>query len=180
MKVWEDKMSDTQKKDKEKKVPEPASKPVAKQEAAPAAKKPGARLGLIEILIFLLIAGVVFIFVFGMRQMRLEKAQEAALFAKFEKVLPHFEDIGEKAKILKQQDDFAEWPPSLEFIDDPDKFNTPEFTFEWLDDGRVEMTTTKEFGREGIVVTYDVEDDSYSIDDPDPTAKPTIKYTWVE
>jgi len=180
MKVWEDKMSDTQKKDKETKVTEPAPKPAPKQEAAPAVKKSGSRLGLIEILIFLLIAGVIFIFVFGMKQMQIEKAQEAALLAKFEQVFPHFEDIAAKAKVLKQQDDFGDWPPNLEFIDDPKNFNTAEFEFEWLDNGQVKMTTTKEFGREGIVVFYDVESDSYSIEDPDPTAKPAIKYTWLE
>ncbi len=180
MNVWEDKMSDTQKNDKKIETPKPASKPVSKPDSAPAPKKVAARLGLIEILIFLLIAGVIFIFAFGMKQMQKEKAQEAALLAKFETVFPHFEEIASKAKILKQQDDFGDWPPNLEFIDDPKKFNTEEFKFEWSEDGKVVMTTTEKFGREGIVVTYDVEADSYSIDDPDPTAKPTIKYSWVE
>jgi hypothetical protein len=41
------------------------------------------------------------------------------------------------------------------------------------------MTTTKEFGKEGIKVVYDINKDTFEIDDPNPNVKPTIKEDWI-
>ncbi len=156
--------------------PKPAPKPRQENQGD---EKPRHKLGLVEILIFLLLAGVVFIFVFGMQQMQREKKQEEALQAKFEEVLPSFEIIAKGAKQLKADDPFGDWPLSIDFIIEPAKVNTPEFGFDWLDTGVVVLTTTKEFGKEGIKVIYDVATDSYSIEDPEPTVKPVIKDSWL-
>ena len=131
------------------------------------------------ILMILLLAGVVFIFIFGMQQMKREREQEQALLAKFEQVLPTFALVAQAAKNYKEADEFASWPIDIEEIADPNHINTPELQFSWLDSGVVELSTTKEFGKEGIRVSYDVANDSYSIDDPDPTTKPVIKDSWV-
>ena len=67
----------------------------------------------------------------------------------------------------------------IEEIIDPAKVNTPEFKFSFQENGTVIMTTTKEFGKEGIKVTYDIAKNTYDIEDPNPEVKPTIKEDWI-
>lgn len=176
----EETMPDNEIKDRNKEAVKPAPKPERKAEpAAGDGLKPRHKMGLVEILIFLLLAGVVFIFIFGMQQMQREKEQELALQEKFEEILPTFQQIAQAAKTYKENDEFGAWPIDIGEIADPTKINTPEFTFTWLEDGIVQLTTTKEFGKEGITVDYDLNTDSYTVTDPDPGVKPVIKDSWV-
>lgn len=166
----------------DKKAPEtkPAPKPAPKQhQPAPEAEKIRHKLGLVEILIFLLLAGVIFIFVFGLQQMKREKEQELVIQAKFEEVLPTFGIVAKAAKDLREDPNWGEWPFDILQVADTTKINTPEFKFTWSENVQVILTTTKEFGKEGIKVIYDVEKDSYSIDDPEPNVKPVIKDNWL-
>ncbi len=141
--------------------------------------KPQHKVGLVEIVMILLLAGVIFIFVFGMSQMKKEKAQELALQQKFEKVLPTFATITQAAKEYQAADPFAAWPLSIEEMNLPKDINTPEFTFTFAENGIVILTTTKAFGKEGIKVSYDIAKDGFDIEDPTPDAKPNIKETWL-
>lgn len=178
--IREETMPDTQNKEKKDQVTKPAPKqaPAAASETTDIVKT-RRTLGLVEILMIMLLAGVVFIFIFGMQQMKREREQELAMQAKFEQVLPTFAQVAQAAKGYKNADEFGAWPIDIAEIADPAQINTPEFKFSWLDSGVVELKTTKEFGKEGIRVSYDVANDSYSIDDPDPSTKPVIKESWV-
>jgi hypothetical protein len=176
----EDTMPDTAKNDKAGTEKKNAPKNARKESAYAGEINPKHKIGLVEILIFLLVAGVVFIFIFGMNQMKKEKAQELALQQKFEQVLPNFALITKAAKEYQANDPFAAWPLSIEELNLPQNINTPEFKFSFMENGVVVLTTTKEFGKEGIVVNYDIAKDSYSVEDPSPETKPTIKEDWIQ
>jgi hypothetical protein len=141
--------------------------------------KEGHSYGIVELLIFIIIAGDIFIFIFGMKQMQEEKRQELITAKKFEQVLPNFMLISNLAKEYQKNDPFGSWPLNLEEIIDPSKVNTPEFKFSFQENGTVIMTTTKEFGKEGVKVTYDISKGTYDIEDPNPEVKPTIKEDWI-
>ncbi|HQM79658.1 MAG TPA: hypothetical protein PKV12_03005 [Candidatus Syntrophosphaera sp.] len=141
--------------------------------------KEGHSIGIVELLIFIILAGVIFIFIFGMKQMQEEKEKELLAEKKFEQVLPNFTLISNLAKEYQKNDPFASWPSMIEEIIDPAKVNTPEFKFTFQENGTVIMTTTKEFGKEGIKVTYDIAKNTYDIEDPNPEVKPTIKEDWI-
>lgn len=157
-----------------------ALKPVNKEKkAATQELDPRHKIGLVEIVIILLLAGVVFIFIFGMNQMKREKARELALQLKVEEVLPHFQAIADAAKVYKENDPFGAWPLTIEELNLPPDLDTPEFKFSFSENGMVILTTTQEFGKEGIKVNYDITKDLYEIEDPDPTSKPVIKDDWL-
>lgn len=160
--------------------PKNAPKPVYKEKNVSAQGiNPRHKIGLVEIALILLLAGVVFIFIFGMNQMKREKARELALQLKVEEVMPHFQTIAEAAKVYKENDPFGAWPLTIEELNLPPDLDTPEFKFSFSENGMVILTTTKEFGKEGIKVNYDITKDLYEIVDPDPTAKPVIKEDWL-
>lgn len=140
---------------------------------------PHHKIGLVEILMILLLAAVVFIFIFGMRQMRAEKEQELLQRQKFENVLPTFKVIADSAKAYQARDPFAAWPLTIDEMNLPPNINTPEFKFSFMENGVVTATTTKEFGKEGIKVNYDIQQAAYNIDDPKPDTKPFIKQEWL-
>ncbi len=166
----------------DKKAPAPKHETVKKPAKVKAERsvdiQPHHKVGLVELIMFLLLAGVVFIFVFGMQQMKREKAQELLLRQKFEQILPNFATVADSAKAYQARDPFAAWPLNIEEMNLPD-LNTPEFTFSFMENGVVTATTTKEFGKEGIKVNYEIASDSYNIDDPDPKSKPIIKNDWL-
>ena len=157
-----------------------ANKPAsAKKSNANLEMKEGHSIGIVELLIFIILAGVIFIFIFGMKQMQEEKEKELLAEKKFEQVLPNFALISNLAKEYQKNDPFASWPAIIEEIIDPSKVNTPEFEFTFQENGTVIMTTTKEFGKEGIKVIYDISKNTYDIEDPNPDVKPTIKEDWI-
>ena len=156
-----------------------ANKPVPAKKTNNLEMKEGNSFGIVELLIFIILAGVIFIFIFGMKQMQEEKKEELLAAKKFEEVLPNFALISNAAKDYQKNDPFASWPSMLEEIIDPSKVNTPEFKFSFQENGTVIMTTTKEFGKEGIKVVYDINKDTFEIDDPNPNVKPTIKEDWI-
>ncbi|MBW6514670.1 MAG: hypothetical protein K0B87_07930 [Candidatus Syntrophosphaera sp.] len=160
-------------------------KKAAPQQADKAAKdkaqsiNPRHKIGLVEIIMILLLAGVVFIFIFGMNQMKAEKARELELQQMVGEVLPTFGLIANEAKVYKENDPFGAWPLTIEELNLPAGLDTPQFKFSFSDAGAVIMTTTKDFGKKGITVSYDITKDIYDINDPDPTAKPVIKEDWL-
>ncbi len=166
-----------------KKAPAPQPEPVKKPAKVKAGRsvdiQPQHKVGLVELVMFLLLAGVVFIFVFGMQQMKREKAQELLLRQKFEQILPNFATVADSAKAYQARDPFAAWPLNIEEMNLPPNLNTPEFTFSFMENGVVTATTTKEFGKEGIKVNYEIATDSYNVEDPDPKSKPNIKDDWL-
>ena len=55
--------------------------------------KVGPRFGLVEMILILLLAGVIFIFIFGLRQMRIEKAEIARTQNLFEQIFPNIRKV---------------------------------------------------------------------------------------
>ncbi len=141
---------------------------------------PRHKVGLVELIMILLLVAVIFIFIFGMQQMKRDKEQELLARQKFEQILPHFSVIADSAKAYQARDPFAAWPLTIEELNLPPNINTPEFTFSFMENGVVIATTTKEFGKEGIKINYDIPTSSFVIEDPDPTTKPIVKYEWTE
>ncbi|MGC9362879.1 MAG: hypothetical protein ACP5F3_08120, partial [Candidatus Syntrophosphaera sp.] len=98
---------------------------------------PRHKVGLVEIVMILLLAGVVFIFIFGMRQMRREKAELLALQQKVESIQPQFYAIADSAKAYKERDPFGAWPFTIEELNIPFDIQTPEYEFSFLENGTV-------------------------------------------
>lgn len=173
-------MPDIAIKDKTTDATKPAPKPVRHAEPSLTEdEKPRHKLGLIEILMFLLLAGVIFIFIFGMQQQKRDKEMELAMQQKFEELKPTFLEMAAKAKQIKAADEFGDWPLVVDVLNvDPAKLKTEEYTFDWLDSGSVVMTTTEKFGKEGVKISYDVAADSYTIEDPNATSRPVVKESW--
>lgn len=140
---------------------------------------PRHKVGLVEIVMILLLAGVVFIFIFGMRQMRREKAELLALQQKVESIQPQFYAIADSAKAYKERDPFGAWPFTIEELNIPFDIQTPEYEFSFLENGTVILTTKEEFGKPGVKINYDINDDFFEIDDPNPKAKPVLQEAWL-
>ncbi len=176
----EETMPDKEIKDKQAEVTKPALKPERKPQLSQTeADKPRHKLGLVEILMFLLLAGVVFIFIFGMQQQKRDKELELAMQQKIVELKPAFMEIAANAKQYKANDPFGAWPLALDELNmDPAKLKTEEYTFDWSESGSVVMTTTEQFGKEGVKISYDVEGDSYTVEDPNASSRPQIKESW--
>ena len=141
--------------------------------------KVGPRFGLVEMILILLLAGVIFIFIFGLRQMRIEKAEIARTQNLFEQILPTFEKVSAAAKAYQAKDEFGAWPIDISELFPPSEVDTKEFKFTINDSGVVTATSTKEFGKEGIKVNYNIPGKSFEIDDPNPDAKPNVLDSWL-
>lgn len=165
-----------------------AKKPDPVKEIKPANKgektaehAPKRNIGLIELMMILMLVGLVFVFVFPMQQMKVDKAQEKIVQQKVEAIVPTFAMINQKI------DEFVN-APANEFKDYPfdltqlniGTVNTPEFTFSWDETNRkIVATSTKAYGKEGIKLSYSIEDKVYEIEDPKPADKPVIKDEWL-
>ena len=132
------------------------------------------RFCLVELIMILLLVGIVFVFFFGMRQLKQDKAMEALAHSKLEAYLPYLESAIDAAEKYKQNDDFGEYP--FDFVE----LNLPEKDSEDFDlvyDGEnyaFELKTKAAFGKAGIVVKYVLADKSFSVEDPMPDRKPVI------
>ncbi len=167
-------------------MPESKDKRKTAEQKAPAPQKNGAgginprhKVGLVEMVMILLLAGVIFIFIFGMRQMRREKAEQLALQQKVESIQPHFYAIADSAKAYKERDPFGAWPFTIEELNLPFEIQTDEYEFSFLENGTVILTTKEEFGKEGVNINYEINEDFFEIEDPDPQAKPVIQDEWL-
>ncbi len=143
------------------------------------AVQPKRQVGLVELILFLLLAGVVFIFIFGMRQMKAEKELELLAQQKFEQIVPQIELVVKAAKEYQANDPFAALPLSIEEMNLPSNINTEAFLITYSEEGIVTATSTKEFGREGIQVKHDINAGTYEISDPAPNEKPRIPEDWL-
>lgn len=166
-----------------KKAPTPAEK-IVKPETKTAdisgdSLKAPKRFGLVEMILILLLAGIVFIYIFGMKQMRIEKAELARTQQLFEQVVPTFDKITKAAKAYQAKDEFAAYPVDISELFPPSDIDTKEFKFTISDAGIVTATTTKEFGKEGIKVNYNIGGKAFDISDPSPDTPPNILDTWL-
>ncbi len=137
------------------------------------------RMGLVEMILLLLLAGIVFIFFFGLRQMKIEKAELAKTQATFEQILPTFAKITKAAKDYQANDEFGAYPIDISELFQSSEVDTKEFKFSFGEDGTITATSTPGFGREGIKVNYNIGGASYSIDDPTPDDRPTVLDAWL-
>jgi len=136
-------------------------------------------VSLVELIMILLLIGLVFVFFFGMRQLKKDKAAEAIAQAKFEAVIPTLQTAINAAEEYKKTDDFGEYPFDYSQLN-IGEFQNEDFTLEY--DGEnyaFVLITTPAFGKEGIRVTYVLRDRSYSVADPAPERKPTIRDEWL-
>jgi hypothetical protein len=137
------------------------------------------KVGLVEIVMILLLAGVVFIFIFGMSQMKREKAEELALQKKIESTLPMFDMITKAAKALKNDPNWGAWPFDITQLNMPSSPDTPDFKFTIDETGVITCTCAKSIGKEGVKILYNIDKNSYDVQDPNPDAKPKIRQDWL-
>ncbi|MDP2172902.1 MAG: hypothetical protein Q8M98_07805 [Candidatus Cloacimonadaceae bacterium] len=141
--------------------------------------KPENQVSLIEMIMILMLVGLVFVFVFGMQQMKINKEKEAIAQQKFESILPTFDRIVAAANEYRKNDPFGAYPLSLEELNLKD-INNADFVFSYTEMGPViTATTTKEFGKEGIAVNYNIAAAVYEVSDPNPQDKPTVHDDWL-
>ncbi|HNX38363.1 MAG TPA: hypothetical protein PL124_05100 [Candidatus Cloacimonadota bacterium] len=156
-------------------------KPEPTKKKAKPAPESANRIGLIELMMILMLVGLVFVFVFPMKQMKVDKAQELVSQGKVEALIPTFE------KIVVALDKFVN-DPKNEFKDYPfdlsqlnlGTVDTPEFKFSWDEMNKnIKATSTKEYGKEGIIISFNINDKVYTIDDKKPDVKPVVKDEWL-
>jgi len=137
------------------------------------------KVSLVELIMILLLVGLVFVFFFGMRQLKIDKAAEAIAKSKFEALVPTLQRAIEAAEEFKKTDDFGEYPFDISQLNLGD-MEMEDFLLEYDGENYAFVATTKEsFGKADIKVTYVLADRSYSVDDPAPERKPTIRDEWL-
>ncbi|HPF09765.1 MAG: hypothetical protein PHU99_05045 [Candidatus Cloacimonetes bacterium] len=137
------------------------------------------KVSLVELIMILLLVGLIFVFVFGMRQLKIDKAAEALAQTKFETLIPTLQEAIAAAEEFKKTDDFGEYPFDISQMNLGD-ITMDDFVLEYDGENYAFVATTKEsFGKAGIKVTYVLADRSYSVEDPAPERKPTIRDEWL-
>lgn len=137
------------------------------------------KVGLVELIMILLLVGLVFVFYFGMQELKQTKLLEAQAQAKFEAFIPIITSAIAAAETYKQNDDFGDYPFDIDQMN-LTKTETEDFILEYDADQYVfNATSKKAFGKEGIVVSYALNEKLYKIDDPNPDRKPEIKDEWL-
>ncbi len=137
------------------------------------------KVSLVELILILMLVGLVFVFFFGMKQLKIDKANEALAQSKFEAVVPTFQKIAAAMESYRKNDEFGDYPAFLEELN-LGEVNTPDFKFEYVFD-TLTLTATSQasFGKAGVKVIYNINDKSYSVEDPAPEKKPTVKDEWL-
>ena len=164
-------------------APKPVSaeiKPVKKVEKAPALTSKR-NIGLIELMMILMLVGLVFVFIFPMQQMKVDKAQEKIVQQKVEAIVPSFSLISQKINefVNAPDNEFKDYPFDLTQLN-IGTVDTPEFIFSWNEVSRkIIATTTEAYGKKDIKLSYSIEDKIFEIEDPKPADKPTIKDEWL-
>lgn len=156
------------------------NKPLKKVEKAPkiVSKR---NIGSIELMMILMLVGLVFVFIFPMQQLKVDKAQEKIVQQKVEAILPSFSLINQKIDefVNAPDNEFKDYPFDLTQLN-IGVVDTPEFKFSWNEVSRkIIATSTKDYGKEGIKLSYSIEDKTYDIVDPKPADKPVIKDEWL-
>lgn len=137
------------------------------------------RISLVEMIMILMLVGLVFVFFFGMKQLKVDKALEAAAQQKFEAIVPNFTKIVSAMEDYQKKDEFGDYPAFLEELN-LGNLDSEDFKFSYVFDTlTITATSTKAFGKEGIKVNYDLNSRSYTVDDPTPEKKPTVKDDWL-
>lgn len=137
------------------------------------------KVSLVELSMILLLIGLFFVFFFGMRQLKVDKALEATAQAKFEAMIPTLERAIAAAEAYQKADEFGDYPFDLGQLNLGD-LQMEDFVLEY--DGETYafvVSSTAAFGKEGIKVSYVLADRSYSISDPAPDRKPIIRDEWL-
>ncbi|MDI3504006.1 MAG: hypothetical protein PWP64_942 [Candidatus Cloacimonadota bacterium] len=152
------------------------------------------KVSLVELIMILLLIGLVFVFVFGMRQLREDKAKEAKARESFAAILPILDTAIEAAEEFKRTDEFGDYPFDFGQLN---LSSTDDYTIQSNDNGELYLETSDfrihydsenygfivtskaEFGKAGIEVIYNLADRSYRVEDPAPDKKPTIKDEWL-
>ncbi len=159
-------MPDTEKTETKKKTD---SKPV----------ETGHQVSLVELMMLLMLVGLLFVFIFGMQQLKIDKAAEALAQSKFEAIVPSFQKTIAAMEDYRKNDEFGDYPA---FIDELNlgTIDNEDFKFEYVFDS-LTLTATSQaaFGKEGIKVVYNLNDRSYTVEDPAPDKKPTVKDEWL-
>ncbi len=139
----------------------------------------GYKVSLVELIMILMLVGLAFVFIFGMRQLKVDKANEAIAEAKFAAVIPTFQKIVNAIEDYRKNDEFGDYPAFLDELN-LGPVDTQDFKFEYVFD-TLTLTAISQasFGKPGIKVVYNVSDRSYSVDDPAPDKKPTVKDEWL-
>ncbi len=159
-------MPDTEKTETKKK---PDSKPV----------EAGHKVSLVELMMLLMLVGLLFVFFFGMQQLKIDKAAEALAQSKFEVIVPSFQKAIAAMEDYRKNDEFGDYPA---FIDELNlgTIDNEDFKFEYVFD-TLTLTAVSQaaYGKEGIKVVYNLNDRSYTVEDPAPDKKPTVKDEWL-
>lgn len=137
------------------------------------------KVSLVELIIILLLVGLVFVFVFGMRQLKIDKAAEALAQEKFEAIIPVMQRTIAAAEEFKKNDEFGDYPFDFSQLN-LSNLDTDEFAIEYDNEQYTIVAVTKAaFGKEGIRVIFTLSEGSYRVEDPAPDRKPTIKDEWL-
>ena len=152
------------------------------------------KIGLVELILILLLVGLVFVFIFGMKQLKTDKKAEGLAKNKFEAILPVLQSAIDAAEAFKRTDDFGDYPfdfgqLNLTATDDyainsnaegEQYIETSDFMILYDTENFGFTTITKdEFGKAGIKVIYILAERSYKVEDPSPDRKPTIRDEWL-
>ena len=136
-------------------------------------------VSLVEMIMILMLVGLLFVFFFGMKQLKVDKALEAAAQEKFEAVVPTYTKLVKAMEEYQKKDQFGDYPAFLEELN-IGNLDSENFKFTYVFDTlTITATSTKAFGKEGVKVNYSLSDRSYTVDDPTPEKKPTVKDDWL-
>lgn len=137
------------------------------------------RISLVDMIMILMLVGLVFVFFFGMKQLRVDKALEAAAQEKFEAIIPTFTKVITAMEDYRKKDEFGDYPAFLDELN-LGNIDTENFKFSYsFDTLTLTATSTQAFGKPGVKVNYDLSNRSYTVDDPVPEKKPTVKDDWL-
>ncbi len=152
------------------------------------------KVSLVELIMILLLVGLVFVFFFGMRQLKIDKAAEALAMQKFENVVPVIKAAISAAEEYKRNDDFGDYPfdfGQLNLSDTDDySIKSDDTGAMYIDTGdflihydaesyNFTATSTESFGKADVKVIYSLNDASYQVEDPSPERRPTIRDEWL-
>lgn len=152
------------------------------------------KVSLVELSLILLLVGLIFVFIFGMGQLKKDKASEHLAREKFEEIVPVFKMAIAAIEEYKRLDDFGEYPFDFAQLNIP---ASDDYTVEMTEEGSMYIDTAdfmisydgedyiliaeskSSFGKAGIKVLYTMKDASYQVEDPSPERRPTVLDEWL-
>jgi len=139
----------------------------------------GYKVSLVELIMILMLVGLVFVFFFGLRQLKVDKTNEAIAQTKFEASVPTFQKLIDAMETYRKNDPFGDYPAAIEELN-LGSVDNADFKFEYsFDNLTITATTKAAFGKADIKVIYNMNDKSYTVEDPAPEKKPTVKDEWL-